>query len=271
MKPIEVAVVGTGDFTHPAWAEELRTKLVPAEPGLFRLRSDIEGEVLRRLPAPCRTPVRFLLSTEISTISKRGDRTRKVHHLLFAPDLVTFVLGHSWDSAVVLLQGLAVTAALMQVGFNWFSFYRAHADTRPTGIEALVGAAGFTLLAVPGLVLWGSWGFVVGRVLAVAVQQVVRGRYVRRLLPDAALLPIAVRALRPVVLATVPVLVLRAALWGSTRTAGQAVAELALFLVAYAASALWLERALISEVRRSWRGGGLATLADVEAEVPAPG
>jgi DNA helicase II / ATP-dependent DNA helicase PcrA len=82
-----VAVVGTGDFTHPAWAEDLRTQLVPAEPGLYRLREDLEREVLRRLPAPCRTPVRFLLSTEISTISKRGDRTRKVHHLLFAPDL----------------------------------------------------------------------------------------------------------------------------------------------------------------------------------------
>jgi len=82
-----VAVVGTGDFTHPAWAEDLRTQLVPAEPGLFRLREDLEREVLRRLPAPCRTPVRFLLSTEISTISKRGDRTRKVHHLLFSPDL----------------------------------------------------------------------------------------------------------------------------------------------------------------------------------------
>jgi DNA helicase II / ATP-dependent DNA helicase PcrA len=82
-----VAVVGTGDFTHPAWAEDLRTQLVPAEPGLFRLREDLEREVLCRLPAPCRTPVRFLLSTEISTISKRGDRTRKVHHLLFAPNL----------------------------------------------------------------------------------------------------------------------------------------------------------------------------------------
>ena len=82
-----VAVVGTGDFTHPAWAEELRTTLVPAEPGMFRLRGDVEREVLRRLPAACRRPVRFLLSTEISTISKRGDRTRKVHHLLFAPDL----------------------------------------------------------------------------------------------------------------------------------------------------------------------------------------
>jgi DNA helicase-2/ATP-dependent DNA helicase PcrA len=82
-----VAVVGAGDFTHPAWQGDLRTQLVPAEPGLFRLRGDLEREVLRRLPAPCRTPVRFLLSTEISTISKRGDRTRKVHHLLFAPDL----------------------------------------------------------------------------------------------------------------------------------------------------------------------------------------
>ncbi|HEY7201195.1 MAG TPA: hypothetical protein VIC57_13315, partial [Candidatus Dormibacteraeota bacterium] len=59
-----VAVVGTGDFTHPAWAEDLQTRLVPAEPGLFRLRPDLERDVLGRLPAPCRTPVRFLLSTE---------------------------------------------------------------------------------------------------------------------------------------------------------------------------------------------------------------
>jgi superfamily I DNA/RNA helicase/PHP family Zn ribbon phosphoesterase len=82
-----ISVVGTGDFTHPAWADELRTKLVPAEPGLYRLCDEIEQAVLRRLPPACRTPVRFLLSTEISTIYKRGDRTRKVHHLLYAPDL----------------------------------------------------------------------------------------------------------------------------------------------------------------------------------------
>ena len=33
-----IGVVGTGDFSHPAWAAELKDKLVPAEPGLFRLR-----------------------------------------------------------------------------------------------------------------------------------------------------------------------------------------------------------------------------------------
>ncbi|PSK90885.1 uncharacterized protein (TIGR00375 family) [Murinocardiopsis flavida] len=82
-----IDVVGTGDFTHPAWRAELHTKLVPAEPGLFRLAPEIEERVLRTLPPSCRTPTRFMLSVEISTIYKRGDRTRKVHHLLYAPNL----------------------------------------------------------------------------------------------------------------------------------------------------------------------------------------
>ena len=33
-----ISVIGTGDFTHPAWFSEIKEKLVPAEPGLFRLR-----------------------------------------------------------------------------------------------------------------------------------------------------------------------------------------------------------------------------------------
>jgi DNA helicase II / ATP-dependent DNA helicase PcrA len=82
-----ITVVGTGDFTHPGWFEELRATLVPAEPGLFRLRDDLELAVDGRLPPSCRGPVRFMLSVEISTIYKRADRTRKVHHLLYMPDL----------------------------------------------------------------------------------------------------------------------------------------------------------------------------------------
>ncbi|WP_354670849.1 UvrD-helicase domain-containing protein [Actinomadura sp. DC4] len=65
--------------------EELRENLVPAEPGLFRLRPDLERRVSRTLPPACRQPVRFQLSVEISTIYKKGERTRKVHHLLYAP------------------------------------------------------------------------------------------------------------------------------------------------------------------------------------------
>jgi DNA helicase II / ATP-dependent DNA helicase PcrA len=82
-----ISVVGTGDFTHPVWREELGAKLVPDTPGLFRLRPDLERAVHETLPPACRTPVRFMLSSEISTIYKRDERTRKVHHLLYAPSL----------------------------------------------------------------------------------------------------------------------------------------------------------------------------------------
>ena len=84
-----ITVVGTGDFTHPAWFQEIKDKLVPAEPGLFRLKPEIEREVARQLPASCQGTVRFLLEVEISTIYKKGDKTRKVHHLLYASNLET--------------------------------------------------------------------------------------------------------------------------------------------------------------------------------------
>ena len=84
-----LAVVGTGDFTHPAWRAELKQKLVPAEPGLFRLLPEIEREIERSLPPACQAQTRFMLTVEISTIYKKAERTRKVHHCLFAPDFAT--------------------------------------------------------------------------------------------------------------------------------------------------------------------------------------
>jgi len=82
-----ITVIGTGDFTHPGWFQELQASLVPAEPGLFRLRDGLEEAIDRRLPPSCRGPVRFLLCVEISTIYKRAERTRKLHHLLYMPDM----------------------------------------------------------------------------------------------------------------------------------------------------------------------------------------
>ncbi len=86
-----ITVVGTGDFTHPKWMEAIKTELVPAEPGFFRLRDDLEAAVNAEL-GPCAAAtacVRFLLEVEISTIYKQGDKVRKVHHLLYAPDLAS--------------------------------------------------------------------------------------------------------------------------------------------------------------------------------------
>ena len=96
-----ITVVGTGDFTHPAWAAELKETLVPAEPGLLRLRPDLERDLRLRVPAACDQPVRFMLSVEISTIYRRSDRTRKVHHLIYAP---------SFEAAD------RITAALSRIG-----------------------------------------------------------------------------------------------------------------------------------------------------------
>lgn len=84
-----IRVVGTGDFTHPAWFGEIREKLVPAEPGLYRLRPELEEEVDRRVPEACRRPVSFMLEVEISTIYKKGERTRKIHHLVYAAEMET--------------------------------------------------------------------------------------------------------------------------------------------------------------------------------------
>ncbi len=81
-----ISVVGTGDCVHPAWLAELKDKLVADGSGLFRLKDEIERDVFKSLPPACRAPIRFMLSTEISTIYKKGDKTRKVHHLIYAPD-----------------------------------------------------------------------------------------------------------------------------------------------------------------------------------------
>ena len=47
-----ITVVGTGDFTHPAWADELAECLVPAEPGLFRLTDGLQTRLHRSLRSP---------------------------------------------------------------------------------------------------------------------------------------------------------------------------------------------------------------------------
>jgi len=70
-----LSVIGTGDFTHPAWQEEIERDLVDAEPGLLRHRDERAG------------PARFMLTVEISTIYGLGGRTRKVHHVVCVPDM----------------------------------------------------------------------------------------------------------------------------------------------------------------------------------------
>lgn len=82
-----ITVMGTGDFTHPEWFAEIQRDLEPAEPGLFKLKDELEAAREKQLPFRAPGAVRFMLSGEISTIYKKGEKTRKLHHLVFLPDL----------------------------------------------------------------------------------------------------------------------------------------------------------------------------------------
>ncbi len=82
-----VDVVGTGDYTHPEWFAELSEQLEPAEEGLYQLEPGRRAAVEQALPERCRRAVRFMLSVEISTIYKKGDKTRKIHHVVILPSL----------------------------------------------------------------------------------------------------------------------------------------------------------------------------------------
>ncbi|MDH3346691.1 MAG: endonuclease Q family protein [Desulfobulbaceae bacterium] len=84
-----IDVIGTGDFTHPQWFQELNKYLEEAEAGFYRLKNPDEVDVSALVPPdvqPDLSGVRFVLSAEISSIYKRGGKVRKVHNILYAPD-----------------------------------------------------------------------------------------------------------------------------------------------------------------------------------------
>ncbi len=79
-----ITVIGTGDFTHPTWLNEIKEKLEPAGNNLFTLKEKLQTN---DIPASCRSDVYFMLTAEISSIYSKKGKTRKIHNLIFAPDL----------------------------------------------------------------------------------------------------------------------------------------------------------------------------------------
>ncbi len=65
-----IDLLSSADFTHPAWLAELEENLRPAGDGVYQFGG-----------------VRFVLGTELSCVYRQGGRSRRVHLLVFAPDL----------------------------------------------------------------------------------------------------------------------------------------------------------------------------------------
>lgn len=79
-----ISLIGTGDFTHPVWREELRERLKPEGNGLYRLRGEYVKEENWKFPGK---GTRFVVSGEISSIYKKNGKTRKVHNIILLPGL----------------------------------------------------------------------------------------------------------------------------------------------------------------------------------------
>ncbi len=67
-----ISLLGTGDFTHHLWLEELKSKLEPEGNGFF-----------------IKDGVHFILTTEISSIFSKNGKGYRIHTLIFAPDFKT--------------------------------------------------------------------------------------------------------------------------------------------------------------------------------------
>jgi len=82
-----IRVLATGDFTHPEWSREIRDMLVDSDEGLFRLKNEYVPKTTAVPGGFGPEDVRFILNVEISSIYKKNGATRKVHNLVFMPDL----------------------------------------------------------------------------------------------------------------------------------------------------------------------------------------
>src|SRR4030043_1588143 len=67
-----ISLLGTGDFTHPTFFAELRSKLIPLGNGLFELKKGEKGG-------------EFIVTTEGSNSDTQGGKVRRIHNLIFAP------------------------------------------------------------------------------------------------------------------------------------------------------------------------------------------
>ncbi|MFZ5366093.1 MAG: endonuclease Q family protein [Patescibacteria group bacterium] len=68
-----IDLVTTADFTHPLWLREIKANLEEKREGIYRVKGQEK-------------PL-FLLTTEISSIYTQNGKLRRIHNLVFAPNL----------------------------------------------------------------------------------------------------------------------------------------------------------------------------------------
>ncbi|MGB9680973.1 MAG: endonuclease Q family protein [Minisyncoccia bacterium] len=80
-----INIIGTGDFTHPLWLQEIEDKLEPAEDGLYQLKKEIKEEINSRLENE--EKIRFIVTGEISNIYSKEGKVRRIHNVIILPSI----------------------------------------------------------------------------------------------------------------------------------------------------------------------------------------
>ena len=81
-------ILTVADWTHPLWFKEITTQLEEAGEGVYALKSETASNAANA-NSNDRNKTLFILSTEISSIYKQGDKLRRIHNLVFVPNLET--------------------------------------------------------------------------------------------------------------------------------------------------------------------------------------
>jgi len=86
-----IDLIGTGDGIHPGLLNEIEEYLTEDENnGLLKLKEEYQKKLIKEIPNILTNKnIRFIITTEISTIYKKNNKVRKLHHLFLIPDLPT--------------------------------------------------------------------------------------------------------------------------------------------------------------------------------------
>ena len=126
-----INLLGTGDFTHPIWLEELKKNLKEDDTGFLKTKSGFQ----------------FVLTVEVSNMYRQDDKARKIHHVILAPN---------FEAVEQINEYLGKFGKLASDGrpiFGSFPSYRM--------IEGLIGGISRDIEIIPAHI-WTPWFSVFG-------------------------------------------------------------------------------------------------------------
>jgi len=137
-----INVLSVSDFTHPLWFREVDSSLIEVQTGVYRPKAyeAIEEESGEYFTNNFLGPY-FILSTELSCIYTENGKQRRVHLLIFAPNLETVA---------------AINEKFIQLGFNLTADGRPILGTSARNLAEILYTIDPLIAIIPAHI-WTPW------------------------------------------------------------------------------------------------------------------